>query len=55
MNDIAKMIIEYGCAFAVLGYFVYKDNKFTSRVMELIGKVETLLSQLTDTNDNPKK
>ena len=46
MNEIAEIIVKYGTAVAVLAYFIYKDAKFTGRITELIGKVETLLNNL---------
>lgn len=52
MKDILDFMVTYGAAFVVLAYFIFKDYKFTGRITELIGKVETLLNTLNKKDES---
>jgi hypothetical protein len=54
MKDILDFMTTYGPAFVVLAYFIVKDYKFTGRITELIGKVETLMNAFNKKNDADK-
>jgi hypothetical protein len=55
MKEILDFMVTYGAAFVVLAYFIFKDYKFTGRITELIGKVETLLNTLNKKDDDHKQ
>ena len=55
MDEIIDVIVKYGASVVVLAYFIYKDFKFTGRITELIGKVETLLTNINRDNNNEDK
>lgn len=55
VKEILDFMVTYGAAFVVLAYFIFKDYKFTGRITELIGKVETLLNTLNKKNDDNHK
>lgn len=52
MKEILDFMVTYGAAFVVLAYFIFKDYKFTGRITELIGKVETLLNTINKKDDD---
>ena len=41
--DWQALLKDYGPAMCLLGYFVYKDWKFTARITELMAKIEEYL------------
>jgi len=51
MKEILDFMKAYGPSIVVLAYFIVKDYKFTGRITELIGKVETLLGTFSKKDD----
>ena len=44
MKDVLELIVNYGAAFVVLAYFIYRDFKF-------MNKLDTSLTVLNETVD----
>lgn len=49
MDDVITIIKDGSIALAVLVYFMYRDNKYTSTIVENITKFQGDIEQLTHT------
>jgi len=41
LNLVGEVLDKYGTSLALLGYFVYKDWKFTTQVVQLMQKIDS--------------
>lgn len=46
INQILQMVKEFGVTILVVGYFIFKDYKFNSVLLELMGRVNDTLDKL---------
>ena len=51
VKQIIDLIINNGTAVALLIYFIYKDNKFTSQIEKALVSIDESLKILRDTMD----
>lgn len=47
MNDVISIVKDGSIALAVLVYFMYRDNKYTSVIVENLAKFQSDIEQLT--------
>lgn len=45
MNDLVKIIMDYGISIGMIVYFIYKDYKFTQNITSCLAKLEELIEQ----------
>lgn len=46
MEQIINLIINNGMGVVLLGYFIYKDNKFNNHITEVLGEIKEVLVEL---------
>lgn len=51
VKNIIDLIVNNGTAVALLIYFIYKDNKFTSQIEKALVSIDESLKILRDTMD----
>lgn len=49
MDSIINLIVNNGSALALLGYFIYKDNKFTETITKSLTAIEESLDVIKQT------
>ena len=47
MENILNILTDGGIALAVIAYFMYRDNKYTSSIVESIAKFQIELERLS--------
>ena len=52
-NVVVDLVKNLGVPVALLLYFVYKDNRFTQQLAELMGRVTALLERLDEGKEGP--
>lgn len=55
MDNLITLIINNGSAIALLGYFIYKDNKFTETITKSLTAIEDSLDVIKQTMEAKKK
>ena len=58
MNDIINLLVNNGVAVVIVGYFLYKDNKFNNELVksltELVGTIKEMRDDIKEINANEK-
>lgn len=47
METIVNLIVNNGVAVVVVGYFLYKDNKFNNKLVETLTEIVVTLKDIT--------
>ena len=47
METIVNLIVHNGVAVVVVGYFLYKDNKFNNKLVETLTEIVVTLKDIT--------
>lgn len=48
MKDVLELIVNYGAAFVVLAYFMWRDYKFQTKLVESLQAIKDTLVKLED-------
>mgnify|MGYP003468805265 CR=1 FL=1 len=54
MADIIKLIIDYGIAVVVVGYFIYKDYKFNNTLVATLQSIRDYMHDNAKNNGGRK-
>lgn len=46
MKDVLELIVNYGAAFVVLAYFMWRDYKFQTKLVESLQVIKDTLLKL---------
>lgn len=46
MQEIAELVTTYGMATVIMIYFLYKDYKFNDSILQVLGEVKEVLTEL---------
>lgn len=46
MENVVNLIMNNGMAVVIVGYFLYKDHKFNAQIIDLMGQIKGVLSEL---------
>lgn len=46
MTEIMGYINQYGTSIVLLAYFLYKDFKFNQSIIDLLGEMKTIITEL---------
>ena len=49
MNDIVNLIINSSTSVVIIAYFIFRDYKWNTKLIEALTKIETLLDEMKDT------
>lgn len=55
LNDIINLIVNNGSSVALLLYFIYKDNKFTSNLEILMTTIKNSVDSLKELIERSEK
>lgn len=47
METIVNLIVNNGVAVVIVGYFIYKDNKFNNKLVETLTEIVVTLKDIT--------
>ena len=47
--EVFNILVNYGLAGIIVGYFLYKDYKLNDRILSLMGEVTALMRRIDDT------
>lgn len=48
MNDIVNLIINSSTSVVIIAYFIFRDYKWNTKLIESLTKIETLLDDIKD-------
>ena len=48
MEEIIKVIVENGVIAVIIGYYIFKDLKFTTQMTTILTEIKSVLSILKD-------
>lgn len=54
MNDIVNLIINSSTSVVVIAYFIFRDYKWNSKLIETLTRIETILDELNSTKKGGK-
>lgn len=47
IEEICSLVLNNGLSVVLIGYFIYKDNKFNEHTLNVLGEIKEVLSSLT--------
>ena len=55
MNDIVNLIINSSTSVVIIAYFIFRDYKWNTRLIETLTKIESTLDDIKEVTNNGKK
>lgn len=46
LKDIIDLIVSNGLSVVIIGYFLFKDYKFNQQIVDVLGEVKEVLTEL---------
>lgn len=50
MNDIVNLIINSSTSVVIIAYFIFRDYKWNTKLIETLTKIETTLDDMKEVN-----
>lgn len=55
LPEIITQIVTNGVGVFIIAYFVYRDNKYTEKLLDLMNQLKELIEKLNDRLDDERK